>query len=328
MSFTVKRTNGTNLVDVADQTIDTTASSLNLVGRGAVNYAQSFAENFIHLAENFANSSAPSNPLVGQQWWDSSQKVMKAFDGTNWTVLGGGLGDGGTGNLPGGTTIGGTVQTGSRLGGATGLVLQYGSGSTTVAALFSEGKIIAIACMETIPNDHLPATVAVQGTNYVVAARFPNGIRAGFTIATDAAGYVMAGLATSAQYADLAERYAASEPLEAGDLVELGGLAEIQKARGLCTAEVFGVISTAPGLKLNDAAGDDATHPFVALTGRVPVKVIGKVRKGQRLVSSEIPGVAIAAPSGAATEAVFGRALASKTDAGIGLVEVVVGGVK
>jgi hypothetical protein len=113
--------------------------------------------------------------------------------------------------------------------------------------------------------------------------------------------------------------------MEPGDVVKIGGEKEITKTTTANDTEVFGVISTDPAYKMNEDAGDDATHPHVALTGRVPCKVIGAITKGQRLVSSDTDGVAEAAGSAYTTQAVVGRALESNADEGIKIIEVVVG---
>ena len=90
--------------------------------------------------------------------------------------------------------------------------------------------------------------------------------------------------------------------------------------------DVFGIVSTAPGFEMNAGAGPDATHPFVALAGRVPCKVIGKVVKGERLVSSATPGHAMAIKPGPGEYyTVIGRALESKDTDDAGTIEVVVG---
>jgi len=133
------------------------------------------------------------------------------------------------------------------------------------------------------------------------------------------------GTATSAQYADLAERYEADAPLEAGDVVMIGGAKEVTKTTEAKSTEVFGIVSTAPGLMLNSEAGDDTTHPYIALAGRVPVKVIGPVSKGQRLVASNIAGVAMASSGLDAALAIIGRALEDKTTDEVGKIEAVVG---
>jgi hypothetical protein len=133
------------------------------------------------------------------------------------------------------------------------------------------------------------------------------------------------GTATRAQYADLAERYHADKAMEPGDVVMIGGTKEITKTKEANTPDVFGVVSTEPGLMLNSDAGDDNTHPYVALAGRVPVKVKGPVKKGQRLVASDEPGVAMAAEGMVSVLAVIGRALKNKTTKKVDLVEAVVG---
>ena len=130
--------------------------------------------------------------------------------------------------------------------------------------------------------------------------------------------------ATSAQYADVAERFAADEVMEPGTVVELGGEKEITRSTRALSEMVFGVISTQPAHLMNGAAGTNETHPPVAMTGRVPVKVVGVVRKGDRLVSAG-DGMARAAQPGEATAFnVIGRALAHKLDEAEGTVEAIV----
>jgi hypothetical protein len=111
-----------------------------------------------------------------------------------------------------------------------------------------------------------------------------------------------------------------------GAVVELGGSAEITEATTDLSDNVFGVISTAPAYAMNAAAGNSDSHPFVAMTGRTPVRVSGAVNKGQRLVSSSVKGTARAVATGESINPfhVIGRALESKTDSEIGLVNCVV----
>jgi hypothetical protein len=130
--------------------------------------------------------------------------------------------------------------------------------------------------------------------------------------------------ATTALYADVAERFEADELLAPGTVVELGGTKEITRAKNDLTETVFGVISTQPAYTMNGGAGDDTTHPAVAMTGRVPVQVTGSVRKGDRLVSAG-NGVARSAQPGEATAFnVIGRALVDKLDPGQGAIEAIV----
>jgi hypothetical protein len=130
--------------------------------------------------------------------------------------------------------------------------------------------------------------------------------------------------ATTALYADVAERFEADELLDPGTVVELGGEKEITRSRLELSENVFGVISTRPAFTMNGGAGENDTHPAVAMTGRVPVKVVGQVRKGDRLVSAGA-GIARAAKSGEATSFnVIGRSLVAKTTDDLGTVEAIV----
>ena len=130
--------------------------------------------------------------------------------------------------------------------------------------------------------------------------------------------------ATTALYADVAERFAADELLEPGTVVELGGLKEITRSQQDLSENVFGVISTRPAYTMNGGAGEDDTHPPVAMTGRVPVKAIGIIRRGDRLVSAG-SGVARAAQPGEATAFnVIGRSLENKHSEELGTIEAIV----
>ena len=137
---------------------------------------------------------------------------------------------------------------------------------------------------------------------------------------------VVHALATSAQYADVAERFEADAPMATGAVVMVGGEAEITETTADLSDQVFGVISDQPAYAMNAGAGNNDSHPFVAMTGRTPVRVTGEVTKGQRLVSSTVKGCARAAATGESISPfnVIGRALESSTDAGIKLVNCAV----
>ena len=94
------------------------------------------------------------------------------------------------------------------------------------------------------------------------------------------------GVSTTAKYADLAERYEADAEYAPGTLLMIGGSKEVTIVAEEISTDVWGVVSTAPAYLMNSEAGSDATHPAVALVGRVPVKVIGSVNKGDALVSA------------------------------------------
>ena len=109
-------------------------------------------------------------------------------------------------------------------------------------------------------------------------------------------------------------------------MVKLGGDKEITQTTQQMDTDVFGIVSISPGFEMNASAGTDATHPFVALAGRVPCKVIGKIAKGDRMISSDTPGTAIAHIGDSPDyRPIIGRALESKDTEEAGTIEVVVG---
>lgn len=81
MSYKLNKTNGELLVDLVDGQIDTTSTDISLVGRNYKGYGEAFNENLIKLLENFAKTSAPGAPLVGQLWYDTAEQRLKVYTG-------------------------------------------------------------------------------------------------------------------------------------------------------------------------------------------------------------------------------------------------------
>ena len=131
------------------------------------------------------------------------------------------------------------------------------------------------------------------------------------------------GTATESYYADLAENYLADAEYVPGTVVEFGGAAEVTQSTTHGTHRVAGVVSTNPAHLMNShCEGDNVAA--IALQGRVPCNVIGKVAKGDMLVASNVPGHAIV-NNNPAVGSVIGKALEDKLDGDRGTVEVVVG---
>ena len=146
---------------------------------------------------------------------------------------------------------------------------------------------------------------------------------AGITVSVGTLVSNLEGTATAANYSDVAERFASDTAYTPGTVVALGGAQEITQVNEEASDDVFGVVSSIEqaAFKMNGGAGNDATHPYIAMTGRVDVKVIGTVNKGDRLISASVPGYARAATKAECTAFnVIGRALTSKTEAGQGSV--------
>jgi hypothetical protein len=126
--------------------------------------------------------------------------------------------------------------------------------------------------------------------------------------------------ATTAQYADLAEKYTADAEYAPGTVLSFGGSAEVTVSTD-GDHRVAGVVSTNPGFVMNE--GLEAEHvAVVAFTGRVPCCVTGTVRKGDLMVSA---GNGLArAETAPAPGTIIGKALANH-DGAEGTIEVVVG---
>ena len=131
------------------------------------------------------------------------------------------------------------------------------------------------------------------------------------------------GKATSAQYADLAENYLADADYEEGHVLVFGGEQEITQTSTKGDRRIAGVVSTEPAHLMNSKLEGDHVVA-VALQGRVPCKVLGKVSKGDLLVTSAIPGYAIV-DNDPKVGTVIGKALENKDTVDRGVIEVVVG---
>ena len=137
---------------------------------------------------------------------------------------------------------------------------------------------------------------------------------------------IVHGQATTAQYADLAERYAADMLLEAGDVVILGGAKEVTKSTEELDSRVFGVVSESPAFLMNNDAGNNDSHPMIALKGRVRVKVEGVGKAGDRIVSSSTAGIARVADLAECTAFnVLGRLIQDKYSQQTELTECAIG---
>ena len=464
MSYTINLTNGNVFATIPDGTINTT-SNMTLIGKNYAGYGQFLDDNFIHLLESAANGTAPTAPLTGQLWFNTTSAVLNVYNGTGWKPIGGAnaaasapsnntVGDlwydtsssqlnvwtgsvwllvgpsvtNGTGALATSITdnaatshpviqllvanaVVGFVSTGaaftpanaitgfttinpgitlSTTGGANAPLFQgTATNSTQFNSLLSSQFMRSDTSTGTTGNlavqnntgltvgsngdfavgvsgvsnvnvqnkttgGNLNFTVNVAGvTNNAIMINggsgnvtIPNLVLSGgsSTFTTLTANAILNGgvagtgnigsvgtpfntifaKSTSAQYADLAERFAADDVYEAGTVVELGGSAEITRCEQDLSSDVFGVISTRAAYLMNALSGSDSTHPPVAMTGRVPVKVSSAVRKGDRLVSAG-NGFARSAKLGEATAFnVIGRSLETRLETTPGTVLAIV----
>jgi len=132
---------------------------------------------------------------------------------------------------------------------------------------------------------------------------------------------VVHGTATAARYADLAEKYSADREYEQGTVLVFGGDKEVTESQTANDKRVAGVVSTNPAHLMNDQLEGGIA---VALTGRVPTKVVGTIKKGDLMVTSNIPGVAMANDD-PKIGTIIGKALEDYDSSEVGVIEVVVG---
>jgi len=141
----------------------------------------------------------------------------------------------------------------------------------------------------------------------------------------DVRANVVHATSTSAQYADLAERYESDCDTEVGDVVILGGNAEITKCMSDKDDAVFGVVSESPAFLMNASAGNNDSHPMVALKGRVMVKLAGTGKAGDRVVSAGYGKARTANPGEVNHFNVLGRLIKDKYNEDTALTECVIG---
>jgi hypothetical protein len=306
MAYTILKSDGTVLTTIPDGQVNTDSTSLGLPGRNYAGYGQILDTNFTHLTENFADSTPPPNPLRGQLWYNTNNNTLYVCpsDGetvaANWSELA-------STSSEGTTTFGAVTVTGN---------LTANNATITNSITTSN-----IACINISVSGNANITTANIGNlNTAVISTGSSGNPGTITGNWTLTG----GSRLNSTYADLAERFAADTELDPGTVVELGGQKEIRKVRYDLSEDVFGVISNSAGYLMNARAGTDKTHPAVAMSGRVKVKVTGKVLKGQRLVSAG-DGLARGADEGEATAFnTIGRALENKNSEGEGLLEAIV----
>jgi hypothetical protein len=129
--------------------------------------------------------------------------------------------------------------------------------------------------------------------------------------------------ATSAQYADVAERYLADADYPVGTVLVIGGDKEVTQSTESDQTSIAGTVSENPGVLMN--RGLEGEHvAAVALLGRVPCRVVGEINKGDLLVSSDVPGTACKMKT-YVPGSVIGKALESYSGDAEGVIEIMVG---
>jgi len=172
MAYTVNKSNSSsspNQYTVQDGVVNT-QTDLSFIGKGYAGYGEVIAENFLHLLENFSNTSAPSKPIQGQLWWDSSNAKLRVYNGTAFQTAGGSAPyqssapsnmaagdiwiDSDTGQMYyyNGTSsvlVGPPSSTGTTNGFTYDTILDSDDNSQNITKLFNDGNLIAVISEDT-----------------------------------------------------------------------------------------------------------------------------------------------------------------------------------
>ena len=203
MAYTVNKTSSGSYT-VQDGVVNT-QTDLSLIGKGYAGYGESIAENFLHLLENFSNTSAPTKPISGQLWYDSTNSQLKVYSGSAFVPAGGNVPyqttapstlaqgdlwiDSDTGQLYfyNGTSnvlIGPSTATGTNNGFIFETILDSSDASQNVTKWYNDGNLIAI-----VSEDAFTPKVSITG--------FAS-IKKGITLTTAIADIKFQGTATDA----------------------------------------------------------------------------------------------------------------------------------
>jgi hypothetical protein len=277
---------------------DVTGSATGIDGSGNITVATTIAANSVALGTDTTGNYVATGAVSGNGLSGSA-----SAEGATFTV----------------TSNATNANTGSTI------VFRDASGNfsagTITAALNGNATTATTATDVTVTaNNTANETVYIT---FVDGATGTQGLETDTNLTYNPSTNVLSTTASQAQYADLAEVYVSDNDYDIGTIVKLGGSAEITQTTNANDADVFGVISENPAYLMNS----HTEGLPVALTGRVSVKVVGPVIKGQRIVSSSTPGVGVAVSNSEIENilTIVGRALESSNNSNMKLIECAVG---
>ena len=300
----VTGTNNGGSFNIADETVNTLDTSLSLVGKYHVGYGADIAQNQVSLLENFASDNEPSNPIEGQLWWKPVDTQLFVRSNGAWI----------------GIDMSDRIISVKDTLGAYHTVILSTVNSVPVSLTSTETDwVIHVDQTDIEPHFRDNGLVGTPGSAT---------IKAGINLNTDSTKAMkFHGTATTAQYADVAELYTSDEEYAPGTVItnNADDSQEVTQTVNSLDSKVIGVVTTDPALLMNSTL--DGTTVCVALLGRTPCKVIGTINKGDRIISSSVPGHGQSEKnvSEYTYQHVIGRAVESKTSTGEGTVEVIVG---
>lgn len=227
------------------------------------------------------------------------------------------------GSTPGGSNIATTLYVDQSISSLS--ADSISNGTSQVKVISSGGNILANVGGSTIGTFY--SSGLTLGSTALTVGSITNGGSNGTGNIGSSVGYfnTVFAKATSAQYADVAERYVADRSYEPGTVLEIGGILEVTETTAAASTKIAGIVSTAPAVIMNSAENSE-TAVTVALLGRVPCKVVGPISRGDLLCSSDEPGHAQALSADRYQPGcVIGKALENYNSTSPGVIEVMVG---
>jgi hypothetical protein len=328
MAYNITKSNGSTLVTLLDGEVDSTTTDLTLLGKNYLGYGEIIADNFVHLLENFGGKKRTDLiPQEGQVWYNNTteeieftpQELYFNIDGKN------------------------TVNSWKRL-----VSFSTGTGIEEAIILDTQNNKHRCLKIKIKPiNSPTSVLVAIISVDAEFTPHANEGLQAFCGVGIDpltnpgdynrtgkigkglnlnsSSDFKIRGVAVEAEFADVAEIYVGDENYEPGTLVSLGGTAEVTQSTEYADTNVFGIVSTRPAYLLNAKKKNEKNALPIAVAGRIPLKVKGTIRRGDRLVASDIPGVAQAATGTESQFSVIGRSLSEFSGAGVGHIEATIG---
>jgi hypothetical protein len=264
--------------------------------------------NGVFAVPSGAVANANYSNFAGTAYSVSGANVTGTVANATFATSAGSATTAGTANSVAGANVTGTVANATF---ATSADSATTAGTVTTTA---QGNITSVGTLTSLSVSGTATIGTVQTTTLTTGANTTAGtITGNFSLS--------AGSRLNATYADLAEYYAGSEQIEPGTVVEFGGEHEVQICNSYMSTLVAGIVTTDPAYLMNSEM--DCLYPVaVALQGRVPSKVIGPIKRGDMMVSTN-NGYAISCAS-PTMGTVLGKAL-KDFDGTTGIIEIMVG---
>jgi len=163
MSYTITYANGANSIVIADGTVDN-STSLSLVGKNYPNYGQYLDQNFLYMLQNFASGSQPSNPIVGQIWYNTTKGALQVYNGvifkniasaTNSSVAP-------TSSVAGDLWFDSANQQ---------LNVYNGTGWVTIGPLGGAGQVVSESIVDTVAGSHDVISMKINNVRYAILSK-------------------------------------------------------------------------------------------------------------------------------------------------------------